>query len=98
LHLVTLGQGLEAVALNCREVHEHVLAAVLRDESESLGIVEPLHRTQRHFVTPCYGACPPQTFSGGHAAATASRGHKRNDRGRGSPAAACPRATPGPAP
>src|SRR2546421_6482012 len=53
LHALALGQGLEALTRDRREMHEHVLAAFLRDEPEALRIVEPLHRTHRHFVTPC---------------------------------------------
>src|SRR5205085_5296713 len=40
---LALGQGLEAFALDGRVVHEHVLAARLLDESETLRPVEPLH-------------------------------------------------------
>src|SRR6056297_1399209 len=41
--LLTFGQALEARAGQRAEMHEHVLAAViLRDEAETLGIVEPL--------------------------------------------------------
>src|SRR5207342_1958041 len=37
-------QALEAVGTDCRIVHEHIGAAVLGcDESETLGVVEPLH-------------------------------------------------------
>src|SRR5215217_4582664 len=46
LDLVALGEGLEAVPLDRRVVHEAVLAAVLgRDEPEALGVIEPLHGT-----------------------------------------------------
>src|SRR5215217_6466086 len=43
LHRVTLGQALEAVALDGAVVHEAILAVVVgRDEAEALGVVEPL--------------------------------------------------------
>src|SRR5262245_5432861 len=48
LDLVTLGQALETRSLDGAEVHEHVLAALLRDETEPLRIVEPLHATLCH--------------------------------------------------
>src|ERR1041385_3033371 len=52
LDALALGQRLETVPLDRGEVHEHVLATLLRDEAETLGIVEPLHGTRRHFRTP----------------------------------------------
>src|SRR3954470_22319397 len=43
LDLRALGQGLEARTGDVAEVHEEVLAALLRrDEAEALGVVEPL--------------------------------------------------------
>ena len=48
-HLLVLVQALVAVALDRREVREHVLAAVVRgDESEALAVVEPLDDTCSH--------------------------------------------------
>src|SRR2546422_3580489 len=47
-HLVALAQALEALGLNCAVVNEHVLAAVLRDETVPLGLVEPLHSSFCH--------------------------------------------------
>src|SRR5262245_42869009 len=52
LDSLSLGERLEALSLNRGEVHEHVLAAFLRDEAEALRIVEPLHGTRRHCETP----------------------------------------------
>src|SRR4026209_102157 len=49
LDLVALRQALEALRLNGIEMHEHVLAALLRDESITLRIVEPLDRTPCHW-------------------------------------------------
>src|SRR5690606_19251269 len=44
LHLLALGQGLEALALDGAVVDEAVLLAVGRgDEPKALGVVEPLH-------------------------------------------------------
>ncbi len=46
--LITLGQRLEAIALDCRKMHEYVFSAVLLDETKALGVVEPLHSTVSH--------------------------------------------------
>jgi hypothetical protein len=48
LHALTLGERLEAAALDGRVVDEAILAAVLGgDEAEALGVVEPLDGTGR---------------------------------------------------
>src|SRR5687768_12279625 len=54
LHALTLGERLEAAALDGRVVDEEILAAVLgRDEAEALGVVEPLDGAGRtHARTP----------------------------------------------
>src|SRR5262249_18800466 len=43
-----LGERLETLALDRREVHEHVLAARLGDEAKALRLVEPLHGATSH--------------------------------------------------
>src|SRR4051794_22139285 len=49
LDLRALGEGAEAVAGDPREVHERVLAPVVRgDEPEALLVTEPLHHTGGH--------------------------------------------------
>src|SRR5207249_10947992 len=48
LDLLAFSQRPETIALDGRVVHEHVLAALLGDEAETLRFVEPLHRTTRH--------------------------------------------------
>src|SRR5262245_8364981 len=48
LDTVTLGQAAESLGLNRREMNEHVLAVLLRDEAKALGVVEPLHGTLAH--------------------------------------------------
>src|SRR6185369_5574339 len=48
LDSLALGERLEAIALDGREVHEHVLAARLRDETKALRLVEPLHGATSH--------------------------------------------------
>src|SRR5262249_54958848 len=58
LDRLVLGERLEALALDGGEVDEHVLAAFLRNESETLRIVEPLHRTTSHLPTPRIGELP----------------------------------------
>src|SRR5687768_17067490 len=45
LDLRALGEGAEALGLDRREVHEHILAVLRRDESKALRIVEPLDFT-----------------------------------------------------
>jgi hypothetical protein len=54
LDLLSLGERLEAAALDRRMMHEAIfLAAVRRDETETLLIVEPLDRSNRtHCRTP----------------------------------------------
>src|SRR5262244_2809585 len=49
---ITLGQALEARSLNGAEVHEHILATLLGDETEPLRIVEPLHAALSHLYLP----------------------------------------------
>ena len=52
-HFLAFGPYLEALSLDGGEVHKHVLATVgRRDEAESLGLVEPLYSTCRHFDLP----------------------------------------------
>jgi hypothetical protein len=48
LDSVPLVQGFEPIGLDGREMHEHVLAAVLGDKSETLLILKPLHGTLSH--------------------------------------------------
>src|SRR2546427_10799176 len=50
LHAITFGQALEALRLDGAEMNEHVLATLLRDESEALRVVEPLHCSLCHDV------------------------------------------------
>src|SRR5215510_14413964 len=55
---LTLGQALESRSLNGAEVHEHILATLLRDETEPLRIVEPLHAALSHLYRPLsFEAC-----------------------------------------
>jgi len=44
------GQGAETAALDGREVDEHVVTVLARDEAESLRVVEPLDVTGRSHV------------------------------------------------
>ena len=47
--LLAIIQALEPGGLDSSDVHEHVLAAVLRlDEAEAFVAVEPLHCSSRH--------------------------------------------------
>src|SRR3954451_13372152 len=61
LDLLVLVQGLVALGLDGRVVHEDVVAAVLlRDEAEALLGVEPLHGALSHCsLTPSSGRGPP---------------------------------------
>src|SRR6185436_6613058 len=68
--------GLEAPALDRAEVDEHVLSAVLRDESESLGVVEPLHFSVGHVALPSFGLSRP-VYSRRRARSASCRGKKK---------------------
>src|SRR3982075_985099 len=48
LHHLPFSERLEAVHLDGREVHEHVLAALLFNEAITFGIIEPLHLSLSH--------------------------------------------------
>jgi hypothetical protein len=48
LDLVTLVQATETVALNRSVMDENVRTLLTRDETETLGVVEPLHSTLFH--------------------------------------------------
>src|SRR5215469_17763033 len=54
LDLIALGQALEALGLNGAEMHEHVVATLLSDETVALRIVEPLDCTLCHRQLPRY--------------------------------------------
>ena len=57
-HLLALFKGLEPVHLDRREVREQVFTAVVgSDETESLGVVEPLHGTRGFWVVPLDSGC-----------------------------------------
>ena len=47
LNLLAFLQVLETLALNGREMDEHVVTLLASDETEALGVVEPLHITLR---------------------------------------------------
>ena len=49
---VSLVQTFEAIRLDSRKVDEYVFATVLRDESKTLLILEPLHCTLCHAAKP----------------------------------------------
>ena len=50
--LLAFVQATEAGALDRRNVHEHVRAAVIRlDETETLGSIEPFDCTSRHIIS-----------------------------------------------
>src|SRR5260370_32121422 len=50
LDALTLLEGLVALALDLREVHEHVVAVFARDEPVTLFSVEELHRAVDHSI------------------------------------------------
>src|SRR5258708_34102166 len=67
---LTLGQRLEAGPEDAAVLHEHVLAALLCDEAETLLVAEPLHgSTLAHSLQPPIG-CPTLFL-------TAMRGRQR---------------------
>ena len=55
-HFLSRRQGLEPVSLDGREMNEHVLPALLFDESVPLSGVEPLHSTIWHLDGPSFSA------------------------------------------
>jgi hypothetical protein len=59
LHDLTLGERLEAVHLNRREMHEHVFAALLLNEAIAFGIIEPLHLSLDHDPPPAVSVPSP---------------------------------------
>jgi hypothetical protein len=64
LHALALGQRLEPVGLDGREVNEELLARVIPDEAEALGLIEPLHDT----LHPPRGALPRAIAGAGRGA------------------------------
>jgi hypothetical protein len=50
-HPIAFGQGLEAFRLDGRKVNENIGATILLDETETLGVIEPLYRTLCHCFT-----------------------------------------------
>jgi hypothetical protein len=57
-HLRALVEAAQASLLDSRDVHEDILAAVVRlNETKALGRVEPFHSTCRHVRTPCLSKC-----------------------------------------
>src|SRR5262249_40686349 len=62
VHTLSLGERLEALALNGGEVYEDVLATLLGDETETLRVVEPLDRTCSHCGLLVLGDPVPLTF------------------------------------
>jgi hypothetical protein len=50
-HTLPIGQGFESTTLDCGEMGEEIIAAVfLSNETESLGLVEPLYSTCCHIL------------------------------------------------
>lgn len=53
--VLTFSQGAKAITLNGTEVHEHVFSTIFwRDETVTLGVIEPFHSTSTHrnYLTP----------------------------------------------
>src|SRR5690606_25788192 len=48
LYFLSLGERLETVHRDCREMHEDVFTALLLNEAVALGIIEPLHFPSGH--------------------------------------------------
>jgi hypothetical protein len=52
LDFLTFFEGLETVHIDCGEVREQILTAVIRsDEAKTFGIIEPLNSTCCHKIT-----------------------------------------------
>jgi hypothetical protein len=45
---IAFGQGLEAFPFDGRKVNENIGTTILLDETETLGVIEPLYRTLCH--------------------------------------------------
>jgi hypothetical protein len=52
LHLLALGERLEAAVLNVAEMNEHVSATFTGNEAKTFGIIEPLHGSGYHGELP----------------------------------------------
>ena len=52
LDTLTFSEGLEAFALDGREVYEHILTRIRLNETKTLCLVEPLNSTFSHGITP----------------------------------------------
>ncbi len=55
-------QALEALALDCREMHEHVFAIRPAQKAESLGVVKPLHCSLFHESCSLLVDVPPNSI------------------------------------
>jgi hypothetical protein len=53
-HIIALGQALEATAINGGVVGENIDAIFLCDETETLGLIEPLYSSVCHTDIPPY--------------------------------------------
>ena len=42
-HFIAIGEGFEAFPLDSGEMYEHIVAAIMLDETEALGVVKPLY-------------------------------------------------------
>src|SRR5947208_1129982 len=64
LHAVAFGERPETVHLDGGVMDEDVLPTLLRDEAETLAVVEPLHSALRHETLPSfrYGRIHPPSF------------------------------------
>jgi hypothetical protein len=48
-HLLTFGKARQSCALDCADMNEHILRAIVRlDESEAFLAIEPLHGSFGH--------------------------------------------------
>ena len=46
---LAFGEGFESITLNGGEMYEYIFTVVLLDETETLGVIEPLHFALCHF-------------------------------------------------
>ena len=42
-HFIAIGEGFEAFPLDSGEMYEYIVAAIMLDETEALGVVKPLY-------------------------------------------------------
>ena len=60
-HFLTVGESLEAIALDCAEVNEHIRAALLLNKAVAFRLIEPLNGASNlcHLKNTCVAELRP---------------------------------------